>query len=240
MQCIWLVVVLLFRVLLAEVASASVLVNRTSTRRNVPVVFARLDVVVKVLTVDRIPRPLLRRLVSAENLLPVVLTVRRRHCVVFVDAFLASLSRRPAHMLAQVTEQGTTVPDSRSRLVPHVAVFLADLRVTARSTLLVSFDALCRWTCRTRLLTVRIVLLRLRVVSIVPIVPVRLAIVRVTGALLASLLVALTSVRTRADELTSLDRRAAHDFMQRVTHDENVVPRVVAPLPTVPLLSPRL
>lgn len=59
-----------------------------------------------------------------------------------------------------------------------------------------------------------------------PIVPVKLSMVRVKGALLDSLLVAFTNVGNRAEALTDLDRRAAHEFIHVVTQLLNACPRV--------------
>lgn len=64
-------------------------------------------------------------------------------------------------------------------------------------------------------------------VSIPPIVLVRLTIVRVNGALLESLLVAFTSVGSRSELLTDLDKRLAQVLIHVVTHVLKVRPRAI-------------
>lgn len=85
-----------------------------------------------------------------------------------------------------------------------------------------------------------VVFARWHVVSILPIVPVRLIMDRVIVALLPSLVVALRTVASRAALLTDLERRAAHELMHVLTHLPNVrlrlrLCRVTAALVSLPL-----
>lgn len=73
---------------------------------------------------------------------------------------------------------------------------------------------------------VLVVLTRWHVVSMLPMVPVRLVMDPVMEALLPSLDVALRTVGSRAVPLTELDRRAAHEFMHVLTQLLNVRLRV--------------
>lgn len=89
--------------------------NCNITRCKVAVPFARLEVAVSASTVVLIPDRVLVSLLS----LPALVTVRSLQVAVFEDALLARVSKPVAKMLAHPTEHGTTVVESRSRLLVH-------------------------------------------------------------------------------------------------------------------------
>lgn len=89
--------------------------NCNITRCKVAVPFARLEVAVSASTVVLIPDRVLVSLLS----LPALVTVRSLQVAVFEDALLARVSKPVAQMLAHPTEHGTTVVESRSRLLVH-------------------------------------------------------------------------------------------------------------------------
>lgn len=116
--------------------------NCNITRCKVAVPFARLEVAVSASTVVLIPDRVLVSLLS----LPALVTVRSLQVAVFEDALLARVSKPVAQMLAHPTEHGTTVVESRSRLLVHRPEFRAVLLEVLVTRLLISLAAFRRRT----------------------------------------------------------------------------------------------